>query len=139
MEFDKEAIESFRTIINDELAYGMFLYDWAIRREIGNHLAIQLFESPPHMIETLLKLLSHYVETAKTKSIIGFTEDDPALVTIATWVHMRTNLPFYPYNMEDAGAFSQFIRPEVCPCSLLIPYSANDIQVNEISKFSRIR
>jgi hypothetical protein len=134
MQFGQEAINSFRTIINDELAYGVFLHDWAIRREIENHLSIQLFESPPSMKETLLKLLTHYVETSKTKSIIGFTEDDPALVAVATGVAMRTNLPFYSYNMEDSGALSQFIRPEICPCSLLIPYSTNDIQVNDIIK-----
>jgi hypothetical protein len=134
MKFDREAINSFRTIINDELAYGVFLYDWAIRKEIESHLSIHLFESSPHMKETLLKLLTHYVESADTKSIIGFTEDDPVLVSVATGVAMRTDLPFYPYNMEDSGAFSQFIRPETCPCSLLIPYSANDIQVNEIIK-----
>lgn len=134
MQFDQEVINSFRTIINDELAYGMFLYDWAIRKEIENHLSIHLFESSPHMKETLAKLLMHYVETAKTKSIIGFTEDDPVLVSVATRVAMRTDLPFYPYNMEDSGAFSQFIRPETCPCSLLIPYSANDIQINDIIK-----
>jgi hypothetical protein len=134
MQFDKEVIESFKTIINDELAYGVFLYDWAIRKEIENHLAVQLFEYPLHMSETLLKLLLHYVERAKTKSIIGFTEDDPALVKVATEVAMRINLPFYSYYMEDSGALSQFVRPEVCPCSLIIPYSANDIQLNEIIK-----
>jgi hypothetical protein len=134
MKFAQEAINSFRTIINDELAYGMFLHDWAIRKEIENHLSIQLFESPPNMKETLLKLLTHYIETAKTKSIIGFTEDDPALIAVATGVAMQTNLPFYSYNMQDSGALSQFIRPETCPCSLLIPYSANDIQVNDTIK-----
>lgn len=36
--------------------------------------------------------------------------------------------------MQDSGALSQFVRPETCPCSLLIPYSANDIQVNDIIK-----
>lgn len=134
MQFNEEAINSFRTIINDELAYGVFLHNWAIRKEIENHLSIHLFESSPHMRETLAKLLTYHVEKAKTKSIIGFTEDDPVLVPVATGVAMRTGLPFYPYNMEDSGAFSQFIRPEVCPCSLLIPYLANDIQVNEIIK-----
>lgn len=134
MQFNQEAINSFRTIINDGLAYGIFLYDWAVRKEIESHLSVQLFESPPHMKETLLKLLIYYVETAKTKSIIGFTEDDSALVTVATGVAMRTNLPFYSYNMQDSVALSQFIRPETCPCSLLTPYSANDVQVNDIIK-----
>lgn len=134
MQFNQEAINSFRTIINDGLAYGIFLYDWATRKEIESHLSVQLFESPPHMKETLLKLITHYVKTAKTKSIIGFTEDEPSLVTVATGVAMRTNLPFYSYNMQDSGALSQFIIPEICPCSLLIPYSANDVQVNDIIK-----
>jgi hypothetical protein len=134
MQFDDNAINSFKKIINDELAYGVFLHDWAIRKEIENHIAIQLFESPLYMKETLLKVLLHYIEKAKTGSIIGFTEDDPALTTVATWIHMKTNLPFYSYNMEDPGASSQFVRPEVGPCSLIIPYSSNDIQVNEIIK-----
>ena len=132
MRFGDDAVKSFRHIINDEIAYGIFLYDGAVRKELENHLSVQLFESPPSMRETLLKLLSHYIEGSGTKSIIGFTEDDPSLTTIATWASMRTNLPFYSYNMNDPGALSQFVRPEVCPCTLLIPYSANDIQVNEI-------
>jgi hypothetical protein len=132
MKFDCDAVKSFRQIINDETAYGVFLYDWAVRKEIENHLSVQLFESSPSARETLLKLLSHYIEMAGTKSIIGFTEDDPALSTIVTWISMRMNLPFYSYNMEDPGALSQFIRPEVCPCSLFVPYSANAIQVNEV-------
>src|SRR5437879_3307340 len=119
MRFDHEAIDSFRTIINDGLAYGVFLHDWAIRKEIGNHLSIQLFESPPHMQETLVKLLSHYIETAKTKSIIGYTEDDPALVKVTTSIAMHLNLPFYSWNMEDPGALSQSFRRETYPCTLL--------------------
>ena len=132
MEFGEEAINSFKKIINDDLAHGIFLYDWAIRKEIENHLAVQLFESPPHMRDTILKLLEFYIQRAKTRSIIGYTEDDPALVTIATWISTRTNLPFYSYNMEDSGALSQFVRPETCPCTILIPYATNDVQVNDI-------
>ncbi|MBI1828181.1 MAG: hypothetical protein HY222_08745 [Thaumarchaeota archaeon] len=134
MEFNQEAINSFKKIINDELAYDIFIYDWAIRKEIENHISVQLFESPYSMILTLLKILKFYIERSKTKSIIGFTEDDPALTSIGTWASQETKLPFYSYNMEDAGAQNQFVRPGVCPCSLLIPYSTNDIQVNDIIK-----
>ncbi len=134
MRFGDDAVKSFRHIINDEIAYGIFLYDWAVRKELENHLSVQLFESPLSVKETLLKLLSHYIEGSGTKSIIGFTEDDQALISIATWISLRMNLPLYSYNMEDPGSLSQFIRPETCPCTLLIPYSANDIQVNEVIK-----
>ena len=134
MEFNQEAINSFKKIINDELAYDIFIHDWAIRKEIENHISIQLFESPYSMILTLLKLLKFYIQRSKVKSVIGFTEDDPALTSIGTWASHETKLPFYSYNMEDAGALSQFVRPEVCPCSLLIPYSTNEIQVNDIIK-----
>lgn len=134
MDFNQDAINSFKKIINDELAQGVFLYDLAVRKEIETHLSVQLFESPYSVTLTLLKLLKYYIQRAKTKSIIGFTEDDPALTSIGTWISQQTNLPFYSYNMEDAGALSQFVRPETCPCSLLIPYSTNDIQVNDIIK-----
>jgi hypothetical protein len=134
MNFDEKAIQSFKKILNDELAHGVFLYDWAIRKEIEKHISVQLFESPYSMTLTLLKLLKFYIQRSKVKSIIGFTEDDPALTSIGTWASQETKLPFYSYNMEDAGALSQFVRPEVCPCSLLIPYSTNDIQVNDIIK-----
>lgn len=134
MSFNEEAIKSFNKIIHDELAYGIFLYDWAVRKEIENHLSVQLFESPYSITLTLLKLLKYYIQRTKTKSIIGFTEDDPALTSIGTWASRETNLPFYSYNMEDSGALSQFVRPETCPCSIMIPYSTNDIQVNDIIK-----
>jgi hypothetical protein len=134
MEFNQEAINSFKKIINDELAYSIFIYDWAIRKEVENHISVQLFESPHSMTLTLLKLLKFYIESSKTKSIIGFTEGDPALTSIAYWASTKTNLPYYSFNLDDEGAFSQFIRPEVCPCSLIIPYATNEIQVNEIIK-----
>ncbi len=134
MDFNQEVINSFKKIINDELAYDVFIYDWAIRKEIENHISVQLFESPYSMTLTLLKLLKFYIERSKSKSIIGFTEDDPSLTSVGTWASQKTGLPFYSFNMEDAGALSQFVRPEVCPCSLLIPYSTNDIQVNDIIK-----
>lgn len=133
MEFDETALNSFRQIINDELAYGIFLYDWAVRKEIKSHLSVRLFESSP-LKETLLKLISYHIKRAETKSIVVFTEDDPALGAIATWVSTRTKLPFHSYSLKDPSALSQFITPEVCSCSLLISYSSNDIQVNEIVK-----
>ncbi len=132
MNFDKETIAGFKGIINDGLAYGAFLYDFAIRQEIEKHLSIQLFHSPEHMKQTTLKLLWSYIEKSGSKSLIGFTEDDPALTTVGTWVGYENNFPYYSYNLEDKGAFSQFIEPAKCPCTLLIPYSTNDIQVNEI-------
>ncbi len=134
MQFDDNAISSFKQIINNELAYGIFLHDWAIRKEIENHLSIQLFQTSKGMETTLLKLLKHYIEKAKSKSIIGFTEDDPALTAIATKTVYEMTIPFYSYNLNDDGALSQWIKPEHVPCSLVIPYSSNDIQVNEIIK-----
>ena len=66
MDFDQESIDGFKKIINDELAYGIFLFDWAIQKEIENHISGLLFQNSPHMSETTLKLLSFYVKQAKT-------------------------------------------------------------------------
>ncbi len=132
LSFDQETIDGFKKIINDDLAYCIFLFDWAIQKEIENHISTHLFQSPPHMQQTTLKLLWYYIERSKAKSVIGFTEGDSGLVGVATVVSYDKVFPHYSYNMEDAGAFSQFIEPAHCPCSLIIPYSTNDIQVNEI-------
>ena len=137
MIFDQETIDGFKKIINDGLAYGIFLHDWAIVKEVENHISGLLFQSPPHMLKTTLKLLSHYIEKAKTKSMIGFTEESAGAIPVSTAVSQRMQLPLYTYNMEDEGSFSQFIEPALLPCSLILPYSTNDIQVNEIiEKFS---
>lgn len=132
MDFDYETIAGFKKIITDEIAFGIFSYDWAVRHEIERHIATQLFQSPGHMKQTTLKLLCHHIEKSKAKSIIGFTEDDPGLTTLGVWVAIQNSLPFYSYNLEDQGAFSQFIEPAKCPCSLIIPYSTNSMQVREI-------
>lgn len=135
MQFDDETIVGFKKIINDGLAYGIFLDKDAIRSETdGKHISVRLFEDPPHMHETALKLLRFYITKSGVKSVIGFTENDQALITIANQAcYGLENMPFYPYDLEnDAGADSQFVRPEVVPCSLIIPYSINDHQVLEI-------
>ncbi len=138
MSFDQESINGFKKIINDELAYGIFLFDWAIQKEIENHISGLLFQNSPHMSETTLKLLSFYVKQAKTKSVLGFTEGPVGAIPLAIAVAQRMNLPSYQYNMEDKGSFSQFVEPADLPCSLILPYSTNDIQVNEIiERFSK--
>jgi len=137
MNFDQESIDGFKQIINDGLAYGVFLHDWAFQKEIENHISCLLFQDSPHMLETTLKLLSFYVKKAETKSVIGFTEGPVGSIPIAVAVGQRMNLPSYQYNMEDEGSFSQFVEPAHLSCSLILPYSANDIQVNEIiTRFS---
>lgn len=67
MEFNQDTIYNFRKIINDELAYGVFLYERAVRKEFGNHISTQLFESPYSVTLTLLKLLKYYIQRANTK------------------------------------------------------------------------
>jgi len=138
MYFDSDTVKNFEKILTDGLAYGVFLHEWAIVKEIENHLSGMLFQSPSHMLKTAIKLISFYIERAKTKSIIGYTEGPAGAIPIATPVANQMNLPLYSYNMEDGGAFSQFIEPELLPCSLIIPYSTNDIQVNDIlGRFSK--
>ncbi len=134
MKFDDETIEGFKKIISDGLAHGVFLYPNGFKKEVdGNHIAIHLFQKPPHMQVTTLKLLKHYISNAGVKSVIGFSENDQALIAIVTQTAYDLNLPFYSYDLEnDAGADSQFVRPEVVPCSLLIPYSINAKHVLEI-------
>jgi len=134
MKFDDETIQGFKKIISDGLAHGVFLYPNSFKKEIdGNHIAIHLFQKPPHMQVTTLKLLKHYISNAGVKSVIGFSENDQALIAIATQAAYDLNLPFYSYDLEnDPGADSQFVRPEVVPCSLILPYSITESQVLEI-------
>jgi len=134
VDFDSETIKGFKKILLEGLAHGVFLYPDAFRKEIdGNHIAIHLFQKPPHMQKTTLKLLKYYISNSDAKSVISFSENDQALITIATQATYDLKLPFYPYDLEnDSGADSQFVRPEVVPCSLILPYSINESQVLEI-------
>ncbi len=132
--------EDFKKIITDSLAFNIFHNKNAFREETdGKHISINLFEDPPHLREITLRLLRTYINHANTKSVIGFTENDQFLVTFATQVCYIENIPFYNYDLEnDAGAFSQFIRPEIVPYSLIIPYSINKNHVLEIvERFSQ--
>lgn len=134
MSFDSETINGFKKIISDGLAHGVFLYPNSFKKEVdGNHIAIHLFQRPPHMQETTLKLLKYYISNSDAKSVIGFSENDQALIAIATQAAYDLNLPFYPYDLEnDPGADSQFVRPEVVPCSLILPHSITENQVQEV-------
>jgi len=132
--------EDFKKIIIDSLAFNVFHDKDAFREETdGKHISINLFEDPPHLREITLRLLRIYLNHANTKSVIGFTDNDQSLVTFATQASYLETLPFYNYDLEnDAGAFSQFIRPEIIPCSLIIPYSIKENHVLEIvDRFSQ--
>ena len=129
-----------KKIITDSLAFNIFHNKDAFKEETdGKHISINLFEDPPHLREITLRLLRIYLNHANTKSVIGFTENDQSLVTFANQASYLETLPFYNYDLEnDAGAFSQFIRPEIVPCSLIIPYSINENHVLEvIEQFSQ--
>ena len=135
-----QTIEDSKKILIDSLAFNIFHTKNAFNKEIdGKHISINLFENPPHLREITFRLLKAYLNQANTKSVIGFTENDPSLVVFATQVCYIKNIPFYNYDLEnDAGAFSQFIRPEIVPCSLIIPYSINENHVLEIiERFSQ--
>ena len=134
MDFDPVTINGFKKIISDGLACNVFLYPNSFKKEVdGNHIAIHLFQKPSHMQETTLKLLKHHISNSDAKSVIGFSENDQALIAIATQAAYDLNLPFYPYDLEnDPGADSQFVRPEVVPCSIILPYSINENQVSEV-------
>lgn len=134
MEFDEETVNGFKQIITDGLAYGTFLDPAALSVEVdGKHIANRLFQNPPHMIETTLKLLEFYISRANVKSVISFTENDQALTSIVAQTCYKMEIPFFVYDLEnDQGADSQFVRPEVVPCSVIIPYSINENQVLEI-------
>ncbi|MCH7561885.1 MAG: hypothetical protein IIC67_11080 [Thaumarchaeota archaeon] len=135
-----EYTKDFKKIIVDSLAFNIFHNKDAFREETdGKHISVNLFEDPPHLREITLRLLRIYINHTNTKSVIGFTENDQSLVTFATQVSYLENIPFYNYDLEnDAGAFSQFIRPEIVPCSLIIPYSINENHVLEIvERFSQ--
>ena len=130
--FDQQTIDGFTEIINDELAYDIFLHENAIVKEIENHISGMMFLSPPHMLVTASKLLSHYIETENSKSVIGYAEDSVGAIPITTHIANQLEIPFYPYNMVDGGLAIQTIKPEHCPCTLIIPYTTNDIQIQEI-------
>jgi len=127
-------IEDSKNIIIDSLAFNLFHNKDVFRKEIdGKHVSINLFEDPIHLREVTLRLLRIYINQTNSKSVIGFTENDQSLVTFATQASYLESIPFYNYDLEnDAGAFSQFIRPEIVPCSLVIPYSINENHVLEI-------
>jgi len=135
MDFDTETINGFKKIITDGLAFNTFHQEDAFRDQTdGKHISIELFRNPPNLLETTLKLLKFYIEKGNMKSVIGFTENDPSLTIITTQACQGLkNMPLFEYDLEnDAGAFSQFIRPEVVPCSLLIPYAIDEKHVFEI-------
>ena len=91
------------------------------------------------MKETTRKLLQTCIKQSNCKSVIGFTENDPSLSILATQASFNEKIPYYNYDLEMMpGAFSQFIRPEIVPCSLIIPYSINENHVLEvIERFSQ--
>jgi len=135
-----QIIEDSKKIITDSLAFNIFHNKDAFREETdGKHVFVNLFDDPKHLKEITLKLLQTYIKQSNAKSVIGFTENDPSLTIFATQVCYIENIPFYNYDLEnDAGAFSQFIRPEIVPCSLIIPYSINENHVLEIvERFSQ--
>ncbi len=127
-------IDHTREIIIDSLAFNIFDDPDAFRKNTdGNHISLALFENPKHLKETALKLLQFHLRESNCKSVIGFTENDPSLIVLATQASLNEQLPLYLYDLEhDEGAFSQFIRPEIVPCSLIIPYSIDEKYVLEI-------
>ncbi len=127
-------INHSKEIIIDSLAFNVFDNSDAFRENAdGKHISLALFEDPKHLKETTLKLLRLHLKESNCKSVIGFTDNDPYLIVLATQASLNENLPLYLYDLEnDAGAFSQFIRPEIVPCSLIIPYSVNKTHVLEI-------
>lgn len=138
MEFIK-SIEDSKTIIIDSLAFNIFHNKSPFNEETdGKHIPITLFDDPKHLKEITLRLLQTYIKHSNAKSVIGFTENDPSLTIFATQATFG-EIPYYNYDLEhDAGAFSQFIRPEIVPCSLIIPYSINENHVLEvIEQFSQ--
>ena len=129
-----EIIDSSKEIITDSLAFKVFSQNDAFREKTdGKHISLTLFEDPKHLKEITLKLLQTCIKQSNCKSVIGFTENDPSLTILATQASFNEKIPYYNYDLEhDAGAFSQFIRPEIVPCSLIIPYSINENHVLEI-------
>lgn len=127
-------IDHTEEIIIDSLAFNIFDNPDAFRENTdGKHISLTLFEDPKHLKETTLKLLQFYLKQSNCKSVIGFTENDPSLIILATQASLNEKLSVYLYDLEnDEGAFSQFIRPEIVPCSLIIPYSINESHVLEI-------
>ncbi|PJC49753.1 MAG: hypothetical protein CO032_08280 [Nitrosopumilales archaeon CG_4_9_14_0_2_um_filter_34_16] len=129
-----------KKIITDSLAFNIFHNKDAFREKTdGKHISITLFDDPKHLKEITLKLLQTYIKQSNTKSVIGLTETDPSLTIFATQASFIKEIPYYNYDLEnDAGAFSQFIRPEIVPCTLIIPYSINEIHILEIvDRFSQ--
>ncbi len=127
-------IDDSKKIITDSLAFNIFHHNDAFREQTdGKHISLTLFDDPKHLKEVTLRLLRTYIKQSNCKSIIGFTENDPSLTIFATQASFNENLPYYNYDLEhDEGSFSQFIRPEIVPCSLIIPYSINENHVLEI-------
>ncbi len=135
-----QLVDSSKEIITDSLAFNVFQDNIAFRENTdGKHISLTLFEDPKHLKKTTLKLLQTYIKQSNCKSVIGFTENDPSLIVLATQASLNEKLPFYPYDLEnDSSADSKFIEPEKVPCSLIIPYSINENHVLEVvERFSQ--
>lgn len=135
-----EIIDESKNLIIDSLAFNIFNQNDAFRTSPdGKHISLTLFDDPKHLKNTTLKLLQIYLKQSNCKSVIGFTENDPSLIVLATQASLIEKLPFYPYDLEnDSSADSKFIEPEKVPCSLIIPYSINENHVLEvIERFSQ--
>jgi hypothetical protein len=135
-----QPVTDFKKIITDSLAFNIFhVKDAFSENTDGKHISVSLFENPLHLKEITLRLLRIYLKQAKTKSVIGFTENDPSLTIFATQVSYIEKMPFYNYDLENyQSADNQFIEPENVPCSLIIPYSINESHVLEIiERFSQ--
>jgi hypothetical protein len=139
MEYSQTIVD-FKKIITDSLAFNIFHNKASFNEEIdGKHISISLFDNPKHLKEITLRLLQTYIKQANTKSIIGFTENDPSLSIFATQVSYIEKIPYYNYDIEnDQGADSQFIEPELVPCTLIIPHSINENHIMElVERFSQ--
>ena len=137
---NSEIIAESKNLITDSLAFNIFNQKDAFRENTdGKHISLTLFEDPKHLKETTLKLLQIYLKQSNCKSVIGFTENDPSLIVLATQASLIEKLPFYPYDLEnDSSADSKFVEPEKVPCSLIVPYSINENHVLElIERFSQ--
>ena len=129
-----QIIDSYEQIIADTLAFNVSQYEEIAQNANTCHIPLTLFDSPKHLQITVLKLLQLHLQASKCKSVIGFTCNDPSLIVLAAQASLNAKLPLYLYDSDNDNTFDEFIRPEMVPYSLIIPFSTNESHVMKIVK-----
>lgn len=134
-----EIIDESKNLIVDSLALNISSQNNAFRENTDKHISLTLLDNPKHLKYTVLKLLQFYIKESNSKSVIGFTQNNPYLIVLAIQASLNEHLPFYSYDLEnDSNSNDNLTKTAQGPCSLIIPYSIDENHVLKIvDRFSQ--